>query len=180
MIALLPQYRGDVCRVRSAPLASAPDYVRSRNATRWHRPRSGEVYEDGRTAYSYWCGAGTPAGMGQDAIPTRDLLCATCEGRWKAQGKGRLIFTPRNSLPPKTCPASRSILFPSSVRRAFQCLVCGESVKVTARWNTGPRVSVHQVGPSLIDPCPHHGWNRLCLGRNEHVVCGCALRPEGW
>lgn len=180
MIPLLPEFSHDCLPVRTQPLATAPDYVRSRNATRWHRPRSGRVFEDGRIAYSYWCGAGTPSGSGQDAIPTRDLLCATCEGRWKAQGSGRLIFTPRNSLPPTTCPASRRALFPNGVRNPFPCLVCGASVKVTGGWNRGPDVQVHKVGPSLIDPCPHHGWNRLCLDNRERVVCGCVLNPEGW
>lgn len=175
MITLLPEFSADCLPVRSQPVATAPNFVRSRNATRWHRARSAREFEGGRIAYSYWCGAGTPSGSGQDTIPTRDLLCATCEGRWKAQGSGRLVFTPRNGLPPTTCPASQRELYPESARGEFPCLVCGAPVKVTCRWNRGPGVRVHKVGPALIAPCPHHGWNRLRLDKDERVVCGCTI-----
>lgn len=175
MIDLLSDYGPDTLPVRSTPLATAPDYVRSRNATRWHRPRSAREFPEGRVAYSYWCGAGTPAGIGQESIPTRDLLCATCEGRWKAQHRNRLIFTPRKSLAPTTCPASRTALFPNGARNPFPCLACGASVKVTGGWNRGPWVQVHATGPALVDPCPHHGWFRLRLDRRGRVMCGCVV-----
>lgn len=178
MITLLSEFTHDGLPVRWQPLGTAPNYVTSRNATRWHRARSAKQFDDGRVAYSYWCGAGTPSGLGEDEVPKTDLLCATCDGRFRAQRSRRLVFTPRNSLPPKTCPASRRALFPSVGRNPFPCLVCGASVKVTCGWSRGPWVQVHQVGPSLIAPCPHHGWNRLTLDRSEQVVCGCTLRPK--
>jgi hypothetical protein len=180
VITLLPNYTHSILRETSQPLDSAPDYVRSRNATRWHRARSGNVHQDGRISYSYWCGGGATSGLGADSVPDGDLLCATCEGRWSAQQENRLIFTPIKALPPSKCPASRKALFPQGVRNPFPCLACGASVKVTGGWNRGPSVQVHVTGPNLVNPCPHHGWNRLRLDRQERVVCGCTLQTGVW
>ena len=176
MIDLLPEYSYGICRTGEQPVRRGPNYVRSRNSDRWHRPRYGRSYPDGRVAYGYWCGSGTPAGWGQDEVPDTDNLCATCEGRWEGQHENRLIFTPRKSLPPATCPASRTILFPKDAIRRFPCLVCGEDVKVSGGWNRGPYVSIHKTGPNLMDPCPSHGWFRLTLNKRGKVVCACTIK----
>ncbi|PWK81674.1 hypothetical protein C8D88_11685 [Lentzea atacamensis] len=177
MIDLLPDYMYGIGALDSQPLKRGPNYVRSRNSDRWHRPRSGTWYQEGRAAFSYWCGSGTSHGWGQDEIPDVDNLCATCEGRWVGQQENRLIFTPRKALPPTTCPASRSNLFPKDAIRRFICLVCGDEAKVSGGWNRGPYVSVHKTGANLIDPCPHHGWLRLCLHEGR-VVCVCTTRDR--
>jgi hypothetical protein len=180
MIDLLPNYTFATVPIRSQPLESAPDYVRTRNATRWHRARSGSVHPGDRISYSYWCGSGGHDAIGADSVSDGDLLCATCEGRWSAQQENRLVFTPLKAMPPTKCPASRRALFPKASRNPFPCLVCGASVKVTGGWNRGPSVQVHVTGPDLIQPCPHHGWNRLTLDRQERVVCACTLQKGAW
>lgn len=177
-VQLLPSYSFATVRFTFTPLESGPNFVRSREATRWHRPRSGRVYQDGRTAFDYWCGQSAHTALGQDVISTRDPLCGTCEGRFKAQQENRLIFTPRDSIPPTRCPASRSNLFPSDAIRKFTCLVCGDEAKVGGGWNRGPYVSVHKTGPNLIDPCPHHGWFRLAFNQDGQVACACTI-PGG-
>lgn len=179
MIDLLPHYTHDSLKPVSQPLTAAPNFVRSRNATRWHRPRSGQVYPGNRVTYDYWCGAGTPFGLGQDEVPDEDLLCGTCEGRWSAQQDNRLVFTPISSLPPTRCPASHSNLFPQGVGRRFTCLVCGDEAKVSGGGlSRGPYVSAHKTGSRLIRPCPHHGWNRLCFNKRGRVACACTV-PGG-
>lgn len=180
MIDLLPNYSHSTLRDTSQPLDSAPDYVSSGGATRWHRARSGTAFPDGRVAYSYWCGSGTPAGMGRDEVPADDLLCATCEGRWEAQRDNRLVFTPRKALPPNRCPASRRAWFPRGAARPFPCPACEAEVKVTCRWHSGPSIQVHATGPNLVAPCPHHGWNRLTMDRQERVVCACTFETGVW
>ena len=176
MIDLLPSYSAGIGTPWSHPLATAHNYVRSRNATRWHRARSAHAFADKRVAYSYWCGSGTPYGLGQETIPRRDLLCATCEGRWRAQGPGRTIFTPLSSLPPTKCPGSRRYLVPASTRGRFPCPVCGAEVRLWAGHHSAVATIVaHRPGPSLIDPCPHHGWFRLRMGRQGRVVCACSF-----
>lgn len=62
MIDLLPEYSYGICRTGEQPVRRGPNHVRSRNSDRWHRPRYGRSYPDGRVAYGYWCGSGTPAG----------------------------------------------------------------------------------------------------------------------
>jgi hypothetical protein len=174
VIDLLPEYSYGISRMGAQPVKRGPNFVRSRNSTRWHRPRHGTTYPDGRVSYGYWCGSGTPFGWGQDAVPDEDTLCATCEGRWEGQQENRLLFTPRKSLPPTTCPASRSGMFPPGVGRKFTCLVCGDEAKVGGGWNRGPYVSVHKTGPNLMEPCSHHGWLRLCL-HNGKAACVCTV-----
>lgn len=180
MINLLPNYSHSTIRETSHPLDTAPDFVSSGGATRWHRARSGSVFPDGRTAYNYWCGSGTPAGIGSETVPDDDLLCGTCEGRWEAQQNNRLVFTPRKALPPTRCPASRRAWFQPNVRNPFPCPACGASVKVTCRWYSGPSIQTHPTGPSLVSPCPYHGWNRMWMDRQGKVVCACTIREGAW
>jgi hypothetical protein len=163
------------------PLDTAPNYVRSRDATRWHRARSGHQFPDGRLSYTYWCGVNS-GNLGVEEIPQGDLLCATCEGRFRAQldqDGNRWVFTPQASLPPTSCPASGKAIVPESWRGGeFPCLVCGEPVKARAayRYFAGVKVTRHKAGPNLMDPCRYHGWQYLTLN-GDQVVCYCTLRP---
>jgi hypothetical protein len=179
-VALLPAYGPYVPHLPPhEPLDAAPNFVRSREATRWHRPRSGFRHADGRTVYSYWCG-GQPSGafgaIGVDAVPEADPLCATCEGRFEAQQANRLMFTPIKGLRPRQCPASRSCYWvPADYRRGwFACPVCGENVSARAPWHSIARVSPHAPGAALVAPCRLHGWGHLTLAEGR-VVCECAI-----
>lgn len=157
------------------PVTTAPDYVRTRRASRWHRARNGIRFPSGRVIYLYWCGPNS-GDFGTDEIPADDDLCGTCEGRWQAQFSNRLKFTPLASLPPRRCPAERSEYWvPRDHNRGpFACLVCGAEVRMTAvsRYYAGVKVSCHQTGPTLVPGCPVHGWNYLRLIDDE-VRCAC-------
>ena len=187
MAALLPNYSHATTRDHSTPLTEGPEFVRTRGMSRWHRPRSGDRKPNGHAAYQLWCGSaagysriGGPA-LTADSIPDDEPLCATCEGRWQAQQAGtRLRFTPLKDLPPTRCPASGShILWPAGLRGSrFTCLVCGADARVGVYGYGAPRVCAHQTGPNLIDPCPHHGWNRLTM-HDGAIVCACT-RGDLW
>jgi hypothetical protein len=163
------------------PLTDGPAYVRSRNASRWHRPRSGCRWPDGRVIYNYWCGSNFGT-LGIEEIPPGDALCGTCEGRFAAQDPGSTwTFTPMSHLPPALCPASRSgMWFPTGYRWGpFSCLVCGEPVKArsVSRYYSGAAVSVHKPGPGLVEPCPKHGWYSI-VRVGDQPVCRCQV-PRG-
>ncbi len=161
------------------PLDTGPAYVRSREATRWHRPRSGHVHPDGRISYSYWCGASASHGMiGADEVGRDDPLCATCEGRFAAQGPGTWRFTAMTHLPPSSCPAARSEYWvPEDYRHGeFPCPVCAEPVKARgiSPWYSGCAVTRHKPGPGLVAPCRYHGWFHL-VRRDGRAVCRCEV-----
>jgi predicted RNA-binding Zn-ribbon protein involved in translation (DUF1610 family) len=179
MIALVPEYDRSCMPGPPdwTPLEQAPTYVRSSGATRWHRARSGRRWHSGRVSYSYWCGPNY-GDMGAEVIGRREEVCATCEGRWRAQTMQRWVFTPRKSLPPTRCPASRrEDMVPAGQWRHFPCPVCGDLVNARAvsRWYPGAAVQIHTSGPGLIAPCRWHGWSRLTLN-GARAVCGCQLQ----
>jgi hypothetical protein len=151
-VELIPPFGRSLARSTSVALTVAPDFMRTRNANRWHRPRSGQQWPDGRITYSLWCGPGvtdyangaqvpkwraTYSLLTASKVPPGEPVCGTCEGR--AIGVGQidndgprdLIFEPRYVLPPKVCPGARfSGLFtkvdrgPGRVPGAI-CAVCG-------------------------------------------------------
>lgn len=177
MIALLPEYVYSSLEPRYEPLDEAPNYVRSSNATRWHRARSGHRFHDGRLSYGYWCGANY-GHCGVESIGLDEPLCATCEGRFQSLQENQLLFIPRKSLPPTTCPASgREDMVPRTGKRYFHCLACGEIVAWRAkhRFDSGVAVQRHAPGEELVEPCRYHGWYRLVV-RDERVVCACIER----
>lgn len=179
MITLLPDYepfRRYPMGPQWEPLDEAPDYVRSRDATRWHRARSGKVYDSGRFVYSYWCGPNY-GDYGQDVIGDDEDRCGTCEGRFIAQRENPWLFTPRKSLPPTLCPASGQMgMVPVPYERRFPCPVCGETVgtRAVSMYYSGAAVVRHLAGPGLIAPCRRHGWHSLVL-HNRTAICACAV-----
>jgi predicted RNA-binding Zn-ribbon protein involved in translation (DUF1610 family) len=133
-----------------------------KDATRWHRPRSGRRYDSGRITYQYWCGSNY-GDCGVESIGPDEPLCATCEGK---------------SQPPRVCPASGRVDFvPRTKGRYFVCPVCGEPTAWRAgRWyEDGAKVVRHAPGEGLVDPCRIHGWHRIIL-HSGVVVCACTLR----
>lgn len=184
MIDLLPNfmpYNRYSSYPEPEPLTTAPDYVRTRNATRWHRARSGVRHHDGRISYGYWCGANY-GDFGEDTIPEGDPVCGTCEGRFLAQQDSNVWrFDPISSVRPRMCPASRSQgLVPPNAGRWFPCPACGEHVRgwATSRWYSGWAIVRHEAGPDLIDPCRYHGWAHLRLDADGRAVCACSLATE--
>ncbi|MFD8496299.1 hypothetical protein [Amycolatopsis sp. NPDC059657] len=176
-VQLLPCYVRGIT-FAPEPLDTAPSYVRSRDANRWHRPRSGWRFAKDRVAIRYWCGADASDCLGVEETPVGDDVCGTCEGRFQAQQDGTLVFTPRSSLPPRICPAT-GVQNPAWMRptRSFPCLVCGEDVTAPpiSRYYSGRHIIRHKPGPGLIPPpCRVHGWFylRLVDGR---IVCACTI-----
>lgn len=175
--ALLPSYTYSSLP-RYEPLTEGPNYVRSANATRWHRPRSGRRHHDGRVSYDYWCGSNY-GDCGVESIGPDEPLCATCEGRFVAQEENRLLFDPIKSQRPKICPASRRAdMVPSTADRYFHCLACGEitswRVYGTAYYGGDPKVQKHAPGDGLVEPCRVHGWLRLVV-RDGRALCACSI-----
>lgn len=184
-VALLPRYShaqhlGGRPYAEPEPLDTGPSYVRSRDATRWHRPRHGHRYANGRVSYTYWCGANYGE-MGVEELPAGDLLCGTCEGRFQAQTDQTLTFTPMTHRPPAWCPASRRDgWFPEGYRTGrFDCLVCGADVtgRAMSSYYTSYAVTRHKPGPRLVAPCRFHGWNFI-VRRGDEPVCACEIPPQ--
>lgn len=175
-VDLLPAYKyGISTTVEPVPLDTAPDYVKSREATRWHRPRHGYRYADDRVVYGYWCGSSASTGIGAGELPDGDDLCGTCEGRYVAQRDGELIFTPRSSLPPRICPASgRQDAEWIGTTRSFPCPACREDVTApsVSHYFAGRHIIRHNPGPGLVDPCRVHGWFHLRMA-NGAIACAC-------
>jgi hypothetical protein len=177
-VALLPDYVAHSLKPNFEPLNEAPNYVRSANATRWHRARSGHRREDGRISYGYWCGSNY-GDCGVESIGPDEPLCATCEGRFEAQQENRLLFDPLKAQRPKVCPASRRTdMIPPGGNRYFHCLACGEitswRVYGTPYYGGDAKVQKHAPGDGLVDPCRIHGWFRLVV-HGDAVVCACTV-----
>ncbi|MFB6955511.1 hypothetical protein ACFCYB_00385 [Streptomyces sp. NPDC056309] len=185
-VALLPP-------VTSAPadfltgaeaLLEGPRFVRTRGMTRWHRPRSGVRYGDGRLVYQLWCTGGVQGSfLACDAVPDGDVVCGLCDG--KAVGAGQdtgpdgrqLVFSPRHVAPPKTCPGSRSSNLYAELPggRAGRCLACSDVHPLRAMGGPyNPRYAIvqHPTGPGLVPPCPFHRWRQL-TARDGRVLCAC-------
>lgn len=191
-VALLPP-------VTSAPaehhagaeaLTEGPRFVRTRGMSRWHRPRSGIRYPEGRTVYDLWCGyavgGSDHAGsyVAAEEPGTGERVCATCEGRAAGAGQeetsptGRLlVFSPRHIDPPKSCPASRSsVLFAELPGgRAGLCLACKDVQPLRAMGGPyNPRYAIvqHPPGAGLVAPCPFHRWRQLTAA-DGRALCAC-------
>lgn len=186
-VALLPPVTSAPGKflIGAEPLAEGPRFVRTRAMTRWHRPRTGVRYGDGRLVYQLWCGSHVQgdAFLSCDELPPGESVCGLCDG--KAVGAGQdtgpdgrnLVFSPRDIHPPKTCPASRSsVLFveiPGG--RAGRCLACSDVHPLRAMGGAfDPRfaITLHPTGPNLVQPCPFHRWRQLTV-QDGRVLCSC-------
>ncbi len=186
-VALLPPVTGTPGRflVGAEALLEGPRFVRTRAMTRWHRPRTGVRYGNGRVVYSFWCTGHVSGGfLSCDTPPAGDLVCGMCDG--KAVGAGQeadgpagreLVFSPRWIDPPTTCPASRSSSLYEELPggRAGRCLACQDVQPLRAMGGPyNPRYAIvqHPTGQALVGPCPFHRWRQLTV-RNGRVVCAC-------
>jgi hypothetical protein len=191
-VTLFPPLSYGVADMGAEPLDEGPRFARTTGMSRWHRPRSGVRFPDGRTVYSLWCGqhAGGLHKAGPlltaDSTPAGDLVCATCDGRSVGAGQethgpaGRtLTFGPRGMTPPKYCPGSRTALYePLPGGTTARCLACGDVHPIRAMG--GPYASrcaivQHPPGPALFTPCPFHRW-RHPTARAGRLACACG-RP---
>jgi hypothetical protein len=173
------------------PLTAARRYARGKANSRWHRPRSGVQWPDGRISLHYWCGQTVSDAPGRDSLWNVDEIsdgapaCGTCVGRALGAkqdeipvGLPPLRFDPRWITPPRTCPGSRSHTLWVEFGRVGRCLVCQEFVGIRAigrgynAWGAGP--VFHEPGPGLVEPCPFHAWNRM---KRYGDIASCAC---GW
>lgn len=195
-VALLPPLTSGGGRMDGCvPLTEGPRYVRTSGMSRWHRPRSGYTFPNGRTAFSLWCGQGASRGAegeGLLAVETpaaAEKVCATCEGRALGAGQEEappglppLRFDPRWLTPPATCPGSGDDGLYVPVQegnwRVGRCLACGLIVALRAHggpYNGGYGPTRHAIGPDLVEPCPWHAWNRL-VRVDDRAACACGWR----
>ncbi|HMM95370.1 hypothetical protein [Phycicoccus sp.] len=159
-------------------LTTGPRYVRSRQATRWHRLRAaarhdalidddGKVLRHEYVAWHHWCGTTTfsSRGLGVDDLPQKEPICGTCEGRAIGAGHGselvtvedgvKLLFTPHID-PPKVCPGSGKINqhlwveIPGS-RSVGLCVPCGQTVPTRAGGGS-PWYGSNWYGPQVHEP----------------------------
>ena len=195
---LLPTTSSGGAWTGAMPLTTARRYVRGPGNSRWHRPRSGMQWPNGRISLSLWCGPSLSDSADRDQLLTADEVpadqpvCGTCEGR--AIGAGQdpspdgvppLMFTPRWQAPPRFCPGSASrdlwASLQSAARSVGTCLACGDlvSIRVIGRgynaWGAGP--IRHYPGAGLISPCPFHAWQRI-VRRGDVAGCACGW-PHG-
>lgn len=195
------EYRPDLPWSDNMLLTHGPLLVRSRAATRWHRPRSGVHWPHAdRVSWHYWCGqsSSSTSVVAAGSLPKGDKVCATCEGR--ALGAGYpaatlpptdlLLFTPTLCATPEVCPGSRDYRRGPFPRDAYEtdpkrpnwatCLFCGSFERLIGgsrgySW-TPIGLSTHKHA-DLIPPCPNHGW--LSMTRDaDALVCRCSLPQE--
>jgi hypothetical protein len=186
-VLLLPPVTGGPVPVDMVALEIAPEFVRTAAMSRWHRPRTGVRWPDGRITYGLWDGAGfvaMPGGLAVDTRPDDGLpVCGTCDGRAAGAGQiagpdGRtLLFTPRHVQPPRWCPGSRSALYEALPGgRVGRCLVCSDMQPLRAMG--GPydgryAIVQHPPGAALVGPCPFHRWRSLTATAGRvHCTCG--------
>ncbi|MFG2307631.1 hypothetical protein ACGFS9_02910 [Streptomyces sp. NPDC048566] len=187
-VDLLPPTTYSAVSLDVEALAEGPRFVRTRGMSRWHRPRSGTRFPEGRVLFSCWCGYGVGgseragAYLGAEEPPAGEPVCGTCEGRAAGAGQddsptGRLLlFSPRNAAPPATCPASRSDAYEALPGgRVGRCLACGDMQPLRAMGGPyNPRYAIvqHPTGRALVQPCPFHRWRQLTV-REGRVLCTC-------
>lgn len=186
-VALLPPVTGMDARYLEGAqaLKEGPRFVRTLGLSRWHRPRSGVRWGDGRIVYQLWCVGHVQGGfLSCDQLPPGDLVCGMCDG--KAVGAGQetdgppgreLLFQPRDINPPKNCPASRSSALFEELPggRAARCLACSDVHPCRAMggpYNSRWAIVQHPPGPGLVAPCPFHRWRRL-VARDGRAICSC-------
>jgi hypothetical protein len=157
---------------------------------RWHRPRSGYVFDrDDRAVLHLWCGQGisTPTRRSDETEPpTTGHLSAAPVRAAQPLPDRTLVFSPKAAIDvPRVCPgASRSGLYAEQPGgRTGLCLACGQTQRIVGGSCGGYgwrplRLTTHEPGPDLIQPCWWHGWAEL-VARDGHAVCGpCAV--AGW
>lgn len=190
-VTLFPPYTSSLPRPVADPLAEAPEFVRTAGMSRWHRPRSGVAYPDGRRHYDVWCGygVGTSNRAGSALavdVRTDDLpVCATCDGRAVGAGQitdgpsGRVLaFTPRYQTPPRWCPGSRSYVLYEALPGGTvgRCLACGDMHPLRAMggpYAGGYGITQHPPGAALLAPCPWHAWRQFtATAGRPHCACG--------
>lgn len=165
-------------------LAEGPRFVRTLAMSRWHRPRSGVRWANGRISYSLWCVGHVQGGfLSTDQLPPGDLVCGMCDGKSVGAGQeetgppGReLLFQPRDITPPKNCPGSRREMFEELPGgRVGRCLACSDIYPLRAMggpYNSRCAIVQHPPGQGLVTPCPFHRWRRL-VARDGRAICSC-------
>jgi len=187
-VLLLPPATYSTVSLDIEALTDGPRFVRTRGMSRWHRPRSGTRYPQGRVVYGCWCGYGVGgseragAFLAADEPPAGEPVCGTCEGRAAGAGQddsptGRLLlFSPRDIDPPKNCPASRSSLYEELPGgRVGRCLACGDLQPLRAMggpYNSRYAIVQRLTGQALVPPCPFHRWRQLTAS-DGRVLCDC-------
>ncbi|MFS8200514.1 hypothetical protein ACLVWQ_17730 (plasmid) [Streptomyces sp. CWNU-52B] len=188
-VALFPPTTSSPVSLDIEALTEGPRFVRTREMSRWHRPRSGSRYPQDRVVYGAWCGYGiggserAGAFLAADEPPAGEPVCGTCEGRAAGAGQdasptGRLLlFSPRDIDPPKNCPASRTSMYEALPGgRVGQCRACGDHQPLRAMGGPyNPRYAIvqHPTGAALVPPCPFHRWRQLTTAEDGHVLCAC-------
>lgn len=199
-VTLLPPFTYSCGRTNATALATGPRFVRTRTMSRWHRTRSGVLY-DGRRSFHTWCGQlvfdseprrNRGGFLGRDRDPVDGLpVCGTCEGRALGAGHDRndgprdLLFSPHPRRP-RWCPGSNRPLYaghedPRGWPRVGTCLVCGavERVRASSHSYGGHTVGLTRHEPlALIDPCPFHGWRHLTARGGVAVCAPCTSAQE--
>lgn len=191
-VALIPPATYSAVALDVQALEHGPSLVRTSGMSRWHRPRSGCCYPDGRTVYGVWCGqmVGSSRRAGAmltaDEPPPGEPVCGTCEGRAAGAGQidsatGReLLFTPQGITPPRHCPGSRRDLYvPQPGGRVGRCLACDGLQPIRTMGGLyNPRAALVQHEPTaeLVAPCPFHRWRHPARGDDGRLRCTCG-RP---
>lgn len=173
-------------------LTAAPMFGRNRKMSRWHIPRTGTVYANGRIVYGVWCSASyltVGKSLMVDEIPSDDTtpICGTCVGRAVGAGhslpivsvehEGGLVFEPRYIRTPRVCPGSKLTAWHHVNDRIGRCFVCGEYETISGGsrgygW-IAPHLRMHAPADGLVKPCPFHAWDRITAeGR-----CSCGHEP---
>ncbi|MET7713728.1 hypothetical protein [Streptomyces sp. NPDC005407] len=190
-VSLLPPLTYSIGVIDGEPLTEGPSFIRTRSMSRWHRPRNGVRYDNGRTVYGAWCGYGIGGSeraggfLSTDTLPAGDPVCATCDGRAVGAGQdtgpaGRqLLHTPRTLKPPTNCSGSRTALYTElGGGTVGSCLVCTDAHPLRAMggpYNSRYAIVQHPPGPGLVTPCPFHAWRQPAL-KDGRLVCTCG-RP---
>ncbi|MFB7043454.1 hypothetical protein [Streptomyces sp. NPDC056294] len=194
-VALVPPITYGIGHIDAEPLTVGPRYVRTGGMSRWHRPRAGIRWPDGRVVYTVWCGqqvgglrAARPM-VTAEAVPDGLPVCGTCEGRAVGAGQDEqptdrppLLFGPRGLVPPRHCPGSRMDLYaPLPGGTTGRCLACQDTHPIRAMG--GPYASrtgivQHPPGAALFEPCPYHRWRhpRRAAPGGDLLACMCG-RP---
>jgi hypothetical protein len=164
-------------------LDSAPMLCRSREARRWHRPRSGKVWQrDGRVSLLYWCGASSAGPyLFAAELPDGDQSCGTCEGRAVGAGfpssvfpDAAVLFQPRTGTP-ALCGAGHWEALNPPRGSIGRCRWCGAVERIVGGsrgygW-TPVRMAPH-APLALFAPCHDHGYLSI-VDVDGQLVCRC-------
>lgn len=171
------------------PLTEGPRYLRGRNWSRWHRPRSGYHMDHlDHVTWNLWCGQGfgSTEVLAADEVPDGEDVCGTCVGRALGAkqdelppGLPMLRFDPRWMTPPALCPGSMRPAMVIAVERVGRCRACSALLPVRAggsRYNPTYGVIRHAPGPDLVPPCPWHAWRHIGPRGDDGAGCICGWR----